>query len=126
MNNIEQVRESISDASYALSQVGGDVDYVALLTMRERLNRLVDLEYVLLARSTVDVAVADTLKRGEGAEREPDDIFAGCIVSAVMDTDDSQVCPWAKPKDRVRFARRTLTVTLVNGEKRQFVFSRDQ
>lgn len=48
MNNIEQVRESISDASYALTQVGEDVDYVALLTMRERLNRLVDLEYALL------------------------------------------------------------------------------
>lgn len=48
MNNIEQVRESISDASYALTQVGGNVDYVALLTMRERLNRLVDLEYALL------------------------------------------------------------------------------
>lgn len=48
MNNIGQVRESISDASYALAQVGGDVDYVALLTMRERLNRLVDLEYALL------------------------------------------------------------------------------
>lgn len=48
MNNIEQVRESISDASYALTQVGEDAPHLTLLVMQERLKRLVDLEYALL------------------------------------------------------------------------------
>ena len=48
MNNIEQVRESISDASHALTQVGDDAPHLTLLIMQERLKRLVDLEYALL------------------------------------------------------------------------------
>ena len=48
MNNIEQVRESISDASHALTQVGEDAPHLTLLVMQERLKRLVDLEYALL------------------------------------------------------------------------------
>lgn len=48
MNNIEQVRESISDASYALSQVGEDAPHLTQLVMQNRLSRLIDLEYALL------------------------------------------------------------------------------
>lgn len=48
-NDIGQIRESVSDASYALTQIGEDAPHLTLLVKQERLKRLVDLEYALLS-----------------------------------------------------------------------------
>lgn len=112
MSNIEQVRESISDASYALSEVGGDVDYVALMTMRERLNRLVDLEYALLTG-------LDEKKKGEQVG-DPED---GFITNAELDS-GAPDCYWDGKGDLHRkYIHKTITLTMMDGTKKVFRFA---
>lgn len=108
MSNIEQVRESISDASYALTQAGEDAPHLTLLAMQERLKRLVDLEYALLTGL------------GEKAG-EPEE---GLIISAEIDSGvpDFYV-GGAGDISREFVINKTITLTMEDGTKKVFRFA---
>lgn len=109
MNNekLNQIRESISDASYALSQVGEDAPHLTLLAMQERLKRLADLEYALLTGL------------GEQAG-EPE---VGLIISAELDSGAPDSF-WNSAGDIHRnYADKTITLTMMDGTKKVFRFA---
>ena len=115
MNNIEQVRESISDASYALTQVGGDAPHLTLLVMQERLNRLVDLEYALLTgykekHSGSASSVKVNVEIGEMESSHVFRVVEDTIKSAVFERDSEK-------------GPRYLTITKMDGSKHTYRFA---
>lgn len=112
MNNIEQVRESIIDASYALTQVGEGAPHLTLLVMQERLKRLVDLEYALLAG-------LGEKEKGEQVG-EPEEVF---ITNAELDSGVPD-CYWDGKGDLHRkYTHKTITLTMMDGTKKVFRFA---
>ena len=115
MNNIEQVRESISDASYALTQAGEDAPHLTQLVMQNRLSRLVDLEYALLTgykdkHSGVASGVKVNIESGDAESSHVFRVVEDTIKSAVFERDSEK-------------GPRYLTITKEDGSKHTYRFA---
>lgn len=115
---LNQIRESISDASLTLSQLGDDASHLSTLIAQKRLERLSDLEFAVLSggaqddyeellklrRKLASLRLRYTLLKRAGEHSQ------GCNVATELTIDQDP-----HPFDGKRAGNRRLTVKLENG-----------